>query len=116
MKVEGVWTAEAYGAFGWENRGIFVLENGRTIGGDNRMYCSGTYDVSGDQIEADWVVYYFGPPRTVFGEADEEFTTVITGKRQGSEIIGTISRADRPQFDLQVRLTKRLELPNQPET
>ena len=111
MKVEGVWTAEAYGAFGWENRGIFVLENGRTIGGDNRMYCSGTYDVSGNQIEADWVVYYFGPPRTVFGEATEQIRLKATGRLENDEIHAALHRPDRPGFELQYRLTRRMDVP-----
>ena len=34
MTVEGIWTAEAYGSFGWESRGIFFLQNGKTMGGD----------------------------------------------------------------------------------
>ena len=31
MSIEGIWTTEVYGAFGWENRGVFVLENGRIL-------------------------------------------------------------------------------------
>ena len=115
MSIEGIWTSEVYGPFGWENRGVFLVENGRIVGGDNRQYSIGTYSQDGDQLTAELLTHYYGPPRTVFGEADEEFTTVITGTRQGSEINGTISRADRPQFDLQMRLTKRMELPSVPE-
>jgi hypothetical protein len=54
---------------------------------------------------------YYGPPRTVFGDTTEEFTTEIVGTRKETEITGTIARPDKPQFDLQIRLTKRLELP-----
>lgn len=111
MTIEGIWTGEVYGPFGWENRGVFLLENGRIVGGDNRQYSIGTYTQDGDNLTAELMVHYYGPPRTVFGEAKEEFTTVITGTREDDEIIGTICRADKPQFDLQMRLTKRLELP-----
>ena len=62
-------------------------------------------------MRAELHVHYYGPPRTVFGETSEEFTTEILGPRKETEINGTISRADKPQFDLQIRLTKRLELP-----
>ena len=48
MSIEGIWTGEVYGPFGWENRGIFVFENGRIIGGDNRQYSTGSYGVSGE--------------------------------------------------------------------
>ena len=113
MSIEGIWTGEVYGPFGWENRGVFLLENGRIIGGDNRQYSVGTYSESGDELKAELQVHYYGPPRTVFGETAEKFTTIIVGTRKNSEINGTISRVDRPQFDLQIRLTKRLVLPTQ---
>lgn len=111
MSIDGIWTGEVYGPFGWENRGVFLLENGRIVGGDNRQYTVGTYSLSGDAVKAVLKVHYYGPPRTVFGEAREEFTTEIVGTRKDHEIHGTISRADKPQFDLQIRLTKRLDLP-----
>ena len=112
MAMEGIWTSEVYGPFGWENRGVYLLENGRIVGGDNRQYSIGTYSLSGEELRAELHVYYYGPPRTVFGEAREEFTAEIVAKTNESEINGTIRRPDRPsQFDLQIRLTKRMELP-----
>lgn len=113
--MDGIWTSEVYGPFGWENRGVFLLENGRIVGGDNRQYSIGTYRQDGDDLTAELLTHYYGPPRTVFGETKEEFTTVITGTRKNGEINGTITRADKPQFDLQIRLTKRLELSDLPK-
>jgi len=111
MSIDGIWTGEVYGPFGWDNGGIFVLENGRVVGGDNRQYSLGTYSLSGNDVKAELLVHYYGPPRTVFGEAKENFTTEIVGKLREDEINGTIRRPDKPQFDLQIRMTKRLELP-----
>ena len=111
MSIDGIWTGEVYGPFGWDNGGIFVLENGRILGGDNRQYSLGTYSLSGNDMKAELLVHYYGPPRTVFGEAKEEFTTEIVGTWREDEINGTICRPDKPQFDLQIRMTKRLELP-----
>ena len=111
MSVDGVWTAEAYGAFGWENRGIFLLENGRTLGGDNRMFCSGHYRMSGDEFQADWIVHYFGPPRTVFGEAKEEIALEVRGRVEDNVIEAILRRPERPKFELRYRLTRRMDLP-----
>ena len=36
---------------------------------------------------------------------------MIVGTSKNGEIDGTISRLDKPPFDLEIRLTKRLELP-----
>ena len=111
MSTEGIWTTEVYGPCGWENRGVFTLENGRVIGGDNRQYTMGTYKVSGDEIVADLTVHYYGPPRTVFGENAEQFTTKLSGKLKDGVIDGRIGRHDKPNYDLQMRLTKRMDLP-----
>ena len=111
MSIEGIWTGEVYGPFGWENRGVFLLEDGRIVGGDNRQYSLGTYSQSGAEVKAELLVHYYGPPRTVFGEAEEKFTTEIRGTCKNGEIDGTIRRPDKPQFDLQIRLTRRLDLP-----
>ena len=60
-------------------------------------------------------VHYYGPPRAVFGEAKEEITIELEGKVSNHEINGVIRRPDKPQFDLQIRLTKRMDLPESPE-
>ena len=110
MSIEGIWTSEIYGPFGWESRGVFLLEGGRIVGGDNRQYSIGNYSLSGRDMKAELMVNYYGPPRTVFGEAKEKFATVIAGTWNGGEIKGTIRRPDKPQFELQIRLTLRMEL------
>lgn len=111
MTVDGVWTAEAHGAFGWEDRGIFFFENGRTLGGDNKMFCSGTYVQSGDKFEADWKIEYLGSPRTVFGETEETIALKVTGTLENDTITAKLHRPDRPGFDLEYRLTRHSSLP-----
>ena len=113
MAIEGIWTGEVYGPFGWENRGVFILENGRILGGDNRQYTAGRYSLSGQTLTAELTIHYYGPPRTVFGEAVERFNSLIEGEldAEGGVVQGTIRRPDKPEFDLQLRLTKRMSMP-----
>ena len=111
MTIDGVWTAEAHGAYGWEDRGIFFLQDGRTLGGDNRMFCSGTHRVNGNDFEADWKVSYLGRPRTLFGEAKEEITLEVSGTVENDMIDARLSRPDRPGYSLRYRLKKRMNLP-----
>lgn len=112
MALEGIWTMEIYGPFGWENRGVFIFEGGRIMGGDNRQYSSGTYRQTGDTVEARITTHYYGPPRAVFGEVREQFATEFSGRMKDGEIDGYIRQPQRPQFDLQVRLTRRMDLPH----
>lgn len=111
MSLDGIWTGEVYGPFGWDTRGVFILDNGRVMGGDNRQYTMGTFSLSGNEFSADLSIHYYGPPRTVYGEAREEFKTSVTGTLKDGTIEGLIGRPDRPQFDLQFRMTRRMDLP-----
>ena len=112
MSIEGVWTAEIHGALGWESRGVYLLENDRIVGGDNRQYSTGAYSVSGDQVTAEMKVYYYGPPRTVYGEQREEFTIKLEGKMVDGVIDATVHRPDRPKFTEQHRWTRRMDPPS----
>jgi hypothetical protein len=111
VTIEGIWTVEAYGAFGWENHGFLVLEKGRVIGGNNSIYYWGAYRVSGDNLEADWIVRHFGQPRTFFGEPKEEIKLKVTGSLKNGEIHAVLRRPDRPEYELQCRFTRHMDLP-----
>lgn len=112
MSVEGIWTGEIYGPYGWENRGVFLLEKGRIMGGDSRQYSLGRYRVEGDTLKADMVVHYYGPPRTVFGEERERFEIQIAGTIEDGMIDGEVIRPEKEQYALAYRLTKRMDLPD----
>ncbi|MEM9472439.1 MAG: GrlR family regulatory protein [Pseudomonadota bacterium] len=110
MAFEGIWTAEVFGPHGWDKHGVLLLQAGRLAGGDNQQCTMGTYKVRGDGIEAELMVDYYDEPRTIFGESAKKYTTRLTGTLNGSVIKGLVVRHDRPEFELQIRLTKRMDL------
>ena len=111
MSIDGIWTGEMYGPYGWENSGAYVLEHGRILGGNNRHYSIGRYRVSDDIYTAEILVHYYGPPRTIFGEALEEFEIKVTGRLKEGVIDAHVERLDRPQFSTPYRMTRRMDLP-----
>jgi len=112
MSFEGVWTAEVFGPHGWDSHGVLLLEGGRLAGGDNRQCTSGKYEVYGEGIEAELLVDHYDRPRTIFGDNAKKYTTRLAGRLKGSVISGLIVRPDRPGFELQIRLTRRMDLPD----
>ena len=90
MSIDGVWSSEVYGPFGWEARGVFVLERGRILGGDSRQYTVGRYELTGDNVHAELRVHYYGPPRTMFGEAVEQFDSRLEGRLRDGTIEGDL--------------------------
>ena len=99
--VEGIWTGEVYGPYGWENTGVYVLENGLILGGNSRHYSIGNYNVSGDSYSAEIAVHYYGPHRTIFGENDEHFEIRVKGKLKDGVIEARVERPDKPKFDVE---------------
>ncbi|MEM7636469.1 MAG: hypothetical protein AAF299_18025 [Pseudomonadota bacterium] len=111
MSFEGVWTAEMFGPHGWDGHGVLLLQDGRLAGGDNQQCTSGTYVVHGEGIEAELMVDHYDQPRTIFGDNARKYTTRLSGRLKGSVISGIVVRPDRPEFELQIRLTRRMDLP-----
>ena len=111
MSVEGIWTGEIYGPYGWENSGVYVLEHGLMIGGNDRHYSAGRYRLTGERFEADIFNYYYCKPRTIFGETLDQFEIRLSGEVGQGVIEGKICRPERPRFCVTCRFTKRTELP-----
>ena len=111
MSIDGIWTGEIYSPYGWENTGVYVLEHGVILGGNNRHYSIGHYTVSGDTYQAQIRVHYYGPPRAIFGERREEFNITVTGQVREDVIDAEIHRPDRPEFSIEYRMTKRMDIP-----
>ncbi len=111
MEVEGIWTGELYGPYGWENTGVYVLERNVMLGGNHRHYSTGTYQIAGDQFTAQVSVNYYGPPRAIFGEKSENFEIELKGTLGNGVIEAQISRRDKPEFNVQYRLTRRIDIP-----
>ena len=111
MSAEGIWTGEILDPYGWESSGVYVLENGRILGGSSRHYSAGTYCVSGDTFKASVVVNYYGPPRTIFGEKQERFEIEVSGTIGEGVIDAQVVRSDKPKSPVQYRMTRRMDVP-----
>ena len=111
MSLDGIWTGEIYGPYGWENSGVYVLASGKVLGGNNRHYSAGTYNFSGKVYKAEISVHYYGPPRAIFGEAREDFTIEVKGELGDDVIEAHIVRPDKPKLTVAYRMTRRMDLP-----
>ena len=111
MAVEGIWTSELMGLFGWETTGILVLEKGRAIDGGNHHYSVGSYETSGNQIHISLSVEYHSTPRTIFGASDKNLQVEVEGTIENGIIIGKAHRADKQDHKAMCRFTRRSDLP-----
>jgi len=111
MTVEGIWTTEILGLFGWESMGVVILEKGRAIDGGNHHYSVGSYKSSGDEIQISLAVEYHGTPRTMFGASDKNMTVELSGTIRDGIIEGNAFRADKPNQKIACKLTRRADIP-----
>ena len=111
MSVDGIWTSEIMGLFGWEPIGVIVLENGRAMGGGVHHYSVGSYQISGRDIQFNISVEFHGTPRTIFGSSDKKLTVIIEGELRDRVIEGRANRLDNPSQQVAYRLTRRADLP-----
>ena len=112
LSIEGVWTAEICGPYGWENNGTYVLERGRVLGGSDRHYAAGHYSFIDNSYRAEIAVNFHGKPRTIFGERCDRFEIVVTGTSDNDVIEAQMDRKDKSGFSVRYRMTKRLGLPS----
>ena len=110
MNIEGIWTIEIYGLYGWERKGILVLEDGRIVGGGNAHYTMGSYELTGQQFNARMKLHYYVATPVLFGEAADEITLILEGMLKKEVISGSIGRPDKPEQELPVRMLKRMDL------
>ncbi len=111
MSIEGIWTGEIYGPYGWENCGVYIIERGLMLGGNDRHYSAGSYSLDGKHIEADLSGRFHGRPRTMFGQNRVEFDFTLSGEIEEGLIEGDIRSPSKPWSGVKCRFTKRTEIP-----
>ena len=111
MSVEGIWTGEIYGPYGWENCGVYILERGLMLGGNDRHYSAGKYRLTGTHFEADVFSHFHGQPRTLFGENRKQFEFMLSGEIVEGVIEGEMRSPNRPRSGIKCRFIKRTDIP-----
>lgn len=112
MSMNGIWSAELYGVYGWENIGIVILESGRVISGGDNHYAIGTCGSTGkNKLSVSLTVDYFGTPRRLFGDTTKHARIAFQGQRKGDRIRGEMWATGKPKLSVTTRLTRQSSLP-----
>ena len=113
MPFDGVWTSELPGVYDWTRVSTLFLEKGRYLGGGPDHFEIGTYKIDGDNIVADLRVTQYGEVRTLFGAKHKHIDIIVSGKRDGDVIRGTLRLKDAQDdvMSYQIRLIRRQDLP-----
>ena len=109
--IEGIWTGEILGPYGWENSGTYVLDQGRVLGGNNRHHSAGHYSLVDNSYRAEIAVNYHGQPRAIFGGIRKQFEIVVVGTLENDVILAQIDPGGGRGSSVRCRLIRRLDLP-----
>ena len=114
LSYDGIWSVQVASDFGWQTLGILVLDNGRALGGSDRGYSRGTYEVDRAKLRMSLHVDFYRPPRTLFGVAENHIELHVEGERLQDTVTGQAERRDVPGLSLPIRLTWRARLVDAP--
>jgi hypothetical protein len=113
MSINGVWSTDIGGAYGWEAIGTVFLEDGQVRGGGRYHYTFGKYSESEDgSIIFELQVKQFGNKRALFGHKKGQLSIVVTAQMNGADkILGEATMPTRAEYGIPVRFKKRRKLP-----
>lgn len=110
LSIEGLWTTEICGPFGWETVGVLVLSNGVAAGGNNNHFSLGAYRETGEAVEIELAIDFYGTPRSIFGVRERSIEVSISGRRENGLIEAQAHREGDVKHIVECRLRKRSDL------
>ena len=111
MSINGIWSSDIGGAYGWEPIGTVFLEDGRMKGGGRNHYSIGTYSKRDDgSIEFKIDIVQFGKMRALFGQKSENLSIVLVARRDGDKMLGEATMPGHAEYGIAVRFKRRGDL------
>jgi hypothetical protein len=117
MNLNGIWSYELGGVYGWEPVGTLFFKDGHITGGGRNHFATGIYKTKSDGVVLHIEINQFGERRALFGQKSEQVRVDVKAKRDGNEMIGeatlphTVSGSIH--FGLCVRYKRRGDLPKE---
>ena len=111
MSLNGIWSCELGGAYGWEPIGTLFLQDGHVEGCGRNHYTLGTYEAKGDGAVFHIELNQFGKKRTLFGQKSEQVSVVVKAKWDHEKLIGEATLPGHRQYGIFVRFKRRADLP-----
>ncbi|MEA2080774.1 MAG: hypothetical protein U9P00_13155 [Pseudomonadota bacterium] len=113
MNLNGIWSSDLGGVYGWEPIGTMFLKDGHITGGGRNHYTVGTYKTKGDSAVFHMEIAQYGKKRALFGQKSEQVCVVVKARRNGDKMIGEAPLPGHMEYGLCVRFKRRGDLPEE---
>ena len=108
MKIDGIWSVEAYGYEGWEPVGTAFFDKGIYRAGGAEHYVVGSYNVKGRALLINARAHQFGKVRFVHGDKKARSKVAAVGKlKKNGTMVATVKDKESARFKLKVRYTRQ---------
>lgn len=115
MNINGIWSIELGGAYGWEPIGTLYLQDGHIMGGGRNHYSTGKYKTRDKNIVLHFEINQYGEKRALFGQKSGRVCVYVNASRDGDKIIGEATlppaQSGKIHYGLCIRLKRRADLP-----
>lgn len=120
MNINGIWSIELGGAYGWEPIGTLYLRDGRIMGGGRNHYSTGKYKTKENGIVLHIEINQYGEKRALFGKKSERVCVYVKANWDGNNMVGEATlppaQIERFHYGLCIRLMRRADLPDERST
>lgn len=115
MNLNGTWSYELGGGYGWEAIGTVFFKDGLITGGGRNHYSIGTYKTKGEGAVLHIEINQFGKKRALFGQKSKQVCVTVKVRRDGDTMIGEATLREavpgHTHYGLCVRFKRRADLP-----
>jgi len=112
MSLEGIWKIEMLGPYGWEAVSSAFLEDGRYLAASQDHYATGSYEVTGNNVQVTALMHSHGQVRTMFGANAPQVELSFGGELNdsGDQISGQ-AEDKQAKYSVSFRATRLADLP-----
>jgi hypothetical protein len=110
MGVDGIWKIEMLGPYGWEAVSTAFLEDGRYLAASQDHYATGSYELTGNNIQVNATTHSHGKVRTMFGANAPSVGLSFGGEVNGDQISGQ-AEDKQAKYSVTFRAMRLADLP-----
>jgi len=110
MSVDGIWKIEMLGPYGWEAVSTAFLEDGRYLAASQDHYATGSYELTGNNIQVTATTHSHGQVRTMFGANAPSVELSFGGEINGDQISGQ-AEDKQAKYSVTFRAIRLSDLP-----
>ena len=117
MNINGIWSYELGGVYGWEPIGTLYFKEGEIRGGGRNHYATGKYKAKGKGVVLHIEINQFGEKRALFGQKSDQVHIDIKARGDSDLLTGDASlqkpQTNKAHYSLCIRFKRRAYLPEE---